>query len=67
MVDPLTYFSFQPVHHDWCNKGHGICYPVCGMMNIKEPMPLIGKKSPYGGSRFLSRYLYGHITVNKMC
>ena len=19
-VDPLSYFSFQPVHHDWCNK-----------------------------------------------
>ena len=22
--------SFQPVLHDWCNKGHGVCYPVCG-------------------------------------
>ena len=21
MVDPLSYFSFQPVLHDWCNKG----------------------------------------------
>ena len=20
MVDPLSYFSFQPVLHDWCNK-----------------------------------------------
>ena len=20
-VDPLSYFSFQPVLHDWCNKG----------------------------------------------
>ena len=28
MVDPLSYFSFQPVLHDWCNKGHGMCYPV---------------------------------------
>ena len=27
-VDPLRYFSFQPVLHDWCNKGHGMCYPV---------------------------------------
>ena len=26
-VDPLSYFSFQPVLHDWCNKGHGMCYP----------------------------------------
>ena len=29
-VDPLSYFSFQPVLHDWCNKGRGVCYPVCG-------------------------------------
>ena len=28
-VDPLGYFSFQPVLHDWCNKGRGMCYPVC--------------------------------------
>ena len=37
MVDPLSYFSFQPVFHDWCNKGRGMCYPVYGMMHIKEP------------------------------
>ena len=36
-VDPLNYFSFQPVLHDWCNKGRGMCYPVCGMVHIKEP------------------------------
>ena len=56
MVDPLSYFSFQPVLHDWCNKGCGMCYPVCGMMHIKEhikePLLLIGKNSPCGGSRF---------------
>ena len=23
-MDPLSYFSFQPVLHDWCNKGCGI-------------------------------------------
>ena len=27
-VDPLSYFSFQPVLHDWCNKGRGMYYPV---------------------------------------
>ena len=27
-VDPLSYFSFQPVLHDWCNKGRGMCYSV---------------------------------------
>ena len=31
-VDPLSYFSFQPVLHDWCNKGRDMCYPVCGMV-----------------------------------
>ena len=25
MVDPLSYLSFQPVIHDWCNKVHGMC------------------------------------------
>ena len=44
MVDPLGYFSFQPVPHD--------CYPVCGMMYIKEPLLLIGKSSLSGGSGF---------------
>ena len=51
-VDPLSYFSFQPVLHDWCNKGRGMCYPVCGMVHIKEPLLLIDKSSLCGGSRF---------------
>ena len=50
--DPLSYFSFQPVLHDWCNKGRGMCYPVCGMVHIKEPLLLIGKSSLCGGSGF---------------
>ena len=48
----LTYFSFQPVLHDWCNKGRGMCYPVCGMVHIKEPLLLIRKSSLCGGSGF---------------
>ena len=54
-VDPLSYFSFQPVLHDWCNKGCGMCYPVCGMMHInsyKELLLLIDKSSICGGSGF---------------
>ena len=51
-VDPLSYFSFQPVLHDWCNKGRGMCYPVSGMVHIKEPLLLIGKSSLCGGSGF---------------
>ena len=75
MVDPLSYFSFKLVLHNWCNKGHSMCYPVCGMVHKKELWLLIGKSSPCGSSGFpLSRYLSGplpcvrrHITVNKMC
>ena len=44
MVDPLD--------HDWCNKGRGMCYPVCGMMRIKEPLLLIGKSCLCGESGF---------------
>ena len=61
MVDRLSYFLFQPVLHDWCNKCCGMCYPVCVMVHIKEPLLLIGKSSPCGGSGFplsLSVVLY---------
>ena len=44
-VNPLSYFSFQPVLNDWCNKGRGMCYPACGMIHTKEPLLLIGKNS----------------------
>ena len=36
VVDQLSYFSSQPVIHDWCNKSCGMCYPVCGMVHIKD-------------------------------
>ena len=52
MVDPLSYFSFHPVIHDWCTNSRGMCHPVCGMMHTKEPLLLIGKSSPCGGSGF---------------
>ena len=45
MVGPLRYLLNQPVLHDWCNKGRGMCYLVCGMMHTKEPLLLIGKSS----------------------
>ena len=51
-VDPLCCFSFQPVLYDWCDKGCGMCYPVCGMVHIKEPLLLIDKSSLCGGSGF---------------
>ena len=52
MVDPLIYFSFQPVLNNRFNIGRGMCYPVCGMVHIKEPLLLIGRSSPCGGSGF---------------
>ena len=41
MVDPFSYFSFQPLLHDWCNKGCGMCYSVCDMVHIKDSLLLI--------------------------
>ena len=37
---------------DWCNKGRGMSYPVCGMVQIKEPLLLIGKSSLCGSRGF---------------
>ena len=28
----MNYFSFQSVVHYWCNKGIGMCYPLCGIL-----------------------------------
>ena len=49
-IDPSWSGLIEP--HDWCNKGRGMCYPVCGMMHIKEPLLLIGKSSLCVGSGF---------------
>ena len=68
IVDPLSYFSFHPVLHDWS----GMYYPVCGMMYIKEPLLLIRKSSPCGSSGFplcLRGHLphvWCHITIKKV-
>ena len=59
-VDPLSYFLFQPVLHDWCNKGCGMCNPVCGMVHIKEPLLSIKKTVAHvAAAGFLSRSLNG--------
>ena len=47
-----THFSFKPVLHDWCIKGRDMCYPVCRMVHIEEPLLLIGNSSPCGGGGF---------------
>ena len=47
MVDPLSYFSFQP---DWYNKGHGMCYLAYSAYKRVAHVAAAG---------FLSRYLSG--------
>ena len=47
--NPLSYFSFQPVFQDCCNKGHGVYCPVCGMVRTKYPLLLNRKSSPNSG------------------
>ena len=46
--------------------GRGMCYPVCRMVHIKEPLLLIGKSSPCGSTGFLSRYLEWSSTICPM-
>ena len=71
---PSELFPVQPLFLDWCNKGRGMCYPVCGMMHIKNPCCYSESEAHVAVMGFLSRYLSGplpyvrrHITVNKMC
>ena len=42
-----------------CDKDRGMCYSVCGMVHIKEPLLLIGMNNPRSvpTAGFLSRYL----------
>ena len=48
---PIKLF-LVPACNDWCKNDRGMCYPVCGMMHIKELLLLIGKISPCGDSGF---------------
>ena len=50
-MNPLSNFPFQPVIHEWCNKGRGVCYPLCGMVHITLAANR-KKSSPCGGRRF---------------
>ena len=52
LVEPLSFFLSQSVLHNWFNKGHGMYYPVYGMVHIQDPLLLIEKSSPCGGSWF---------------
>ena len=43
-----------PIELFLVNKGRSMCYPVSEMVHIKDPLLLIEKRSPCGGSGFLS-------------
>ena len=56
---PIDYFLFQPVVHDWCNKGCGMCYSVCGMVLIK--VSLLERVAHVAAADFLSCYMLNAI------
>ena len=46
----VTDMTIQKVREQtpqyWCNKGHDMCCPCCGMVRLKEPLLLIEKSNP---------------------
>ena len=65
LVDPLDYFSSQPVLHDWCSKGRGMYYPVCAMVHIKDTLLLIRKSSPRIGNVYGMFNIKDHLAANR--
>ena len=51
MVDPLSYFSSQPVLHDWCNKGRRMCYPLERERRGKQSERETERERERGGKR----------------
>ena len=62
-----------PAVFHYYNKGHCICYPICGMVHIKDPLLLIGTNSlwsgrsgfPFSQSVGSLPYVQCHMTANK--
>ena len=48
--EPIELFLVPASAPRLVNKGRGMCYPVCGIVHIKEPLLLIVKSSLRGGS-----------------
>ena len=68
-IDPssltqLNYFLYQPVLHGWCNKYHGMYYPVCGMVHIKDTLLLTGKHRSCSGGSERERNVLFNDTLN---
>ena len=52
----------------WCNEGRGMCYPVCGVLHIKEPLLLIERLAHvFAEAGFLSEYLSGPLPYIRRC
>ena len=52
-IDPSRWTNWAISRSSQCSTTGGMCYHVCGMVHIKEPLLLIGKSSPCsGGSGF---------------
>ena len=49
---PIELYSFPSVLHNWCSKGRGMYYSVCGMVHIKEPLLANQSRPCSGGSAF---------------
>ena len=49
--------SYEPVLHNWCNNGHGMCYPVCVTMHIKRTLAANQRLADVAATGFLSGYL----------
>ena len=62
-VGPIEIFIVLASAPRLVNKGRGMCYPVCGMVHIKEPLLLIGKSSLCGGSGFPFSLLEWSLTI----
>ena len=60
---PIELFLVPASAPRMCNKGCVVCYPVCGMVHIKEPLLLIEKRvSKVVAAGFLSCYLNGPLS-----
>ena len=59
MVDPLSYFLFQPVLHNWCNKR--LWYVLSCLWDDAYKITLAAnqKVAHVMAAGFLSRYLSG--------
>ena len=53
-IDPSWWTHWAISRFSQCSTNdRDMCYPVCGMVHIKEPLLLIGNSSPFsGGSEF---------------